>query len=110
MDVTPDWQWEVSEFFIRSGCLYMMAWGIGCSSWDDSFDMANILQYDFKDVPEEKSVMTTWHEHDTIDDVFYFCKFDAEHPSVDIDDVVIFHVSKQNAAEDLLQRYEQVCF
>lgn len=35
-EVNPKWQEAVSEWLVRSGCLYMVAWGIGCCSWDDS--------------------------------------------------------------------------
>jgi hypothetical protein len=56
------WQAVVSEWLVRSGCLYAMAWGPGCSSWDDSVDMANIEQFEFKEVPKNKFVMTTWHD------------------------------------------------
>jgi hypothetical protein len=43
------------------GCLYMMAWGIDCSIRDDAVDWANISDFDFKPIPPERFVMTTWH-------------------------------------------------
>src|SRR5512147_1894142 len=33
--VPPEWQAEVSEWLLRAGCLYVMAWGNNCSTWDD---------------------------------------------------------------------------
>lgn len=38
--VEADWQAQVSDWLVRSGCRYMMAWGIECSGWDDAVDMA----------------------------------------------------------------------
>lgn len=37
--VSNEWQQQVSQWLVSSGCLYMMAWGINCSSWDDSVDI-----------------------------------------------------------------------
>lgn len=110
MAVTPDWQWNVSNHLIHSGCLFMLAWGIACSSWDDSFDWANIFQFELKGIPEDKSVMTTWHEDETIEEVFHFCKFHARHPIVAIEDVLIFHISSQNASGELLELYRKLSF
>lgn len=42
---------EVSDWLVRSGCRYMLAWGPGCGSWDDPVDMANLERFGFGDVP-----------------------------------------------------------
>ena len=44
--VSQEWQTKVSKWLVNSGCLYMMAWGNDCSSWDDSVDYANIEQFE----------------------------------------------------------------
>ncbi|WP_456107224.1 DUF7684 family protein [Peristeroidobacter agariperforans] len=77
-------QVEISRWLVDSGCLYMMAWGPGCSSWDDSVDLANLEQFDFRDVPEDNFVMTTWHESESLSEVFGFSKFAAMHPSTEM--------------------------
>ena len=41
-EYSNDWQNSVSEWLVASGCLYMMAWGPNCSTWDDSVDWANM--------------------------------------------------------------------
>ncbi|MDA1323627.1 MAG: hypothetical protein O3C34_02675 [Proteobacteria bacterium] len=33
---TLAWQKMASTWLVKSGCLYMMAWGEDCGSWDDS--------------------------------------------------------------------------
>src|SRR3546814_2317896 len=38
--VTAEWRSLVSAWLVKSGCLYMMAWGPDCSLWDDSVDYA----------------------------------------------------------------------
>ena len=30
------WRDQASRWLVDSGCLYMMAWGEDCSSWDDN--------------------------------------------------------------------------
>ena len=63
-EVTDEWRDHISEWIVRLGCLYMMAWGKDCSKWDDSVDFANLEQHDFGDIPDNNFVMTTWHEAD----------------------------------------------
>jgi hypothetical protein len=99
---TSEWQAQVSEWLVRSGCLYMMAWGKECSSWDDSVDSANLEEFDFGDIPEDKFVMTTWHENDSLRDVFWFSKNNAFHPTVELQNTVILHISWNNREKELL--------
>ena len=72
--VSPEWQASVSDWLVRSGCLYMMAWGIACSSWDDSVDWANIDEYDGAPIPGDAFVMTTWHADEPLEEAFLVFK------------------------------------
>jgi hypothetical protein len=58
-EVSPEWQEVASTWLVQSGCLYMMAWGHNCSSWDDSVDVANIEEFKSRDIPPDRFVMTT---------------------------------------------------
>ena len=60
-DVNRQWQDDVSEWIVDSGCLYIMAWGRDCSSWDDSVDWANLKRIDGAERADDNHVMTTWH-------------------------------------------------
>jgi hypothetical protein len=100
------WQSEVSDWLVRSGCLYMMAWGPDCSSWDDSVEWSNIMEFDPEDIPEDRFVMTTWHEDEPLDEVFWFAGFCASHGVVEIERTVILHVSLQERGEEMLSRFE----
>lgn len=77
--VTANWQAQVSAWLVHSGCLFMMAWGEACSSWDDSVDIANLEDFDFGDIPDDQFVMTTWHENQTLNEVFWFSKHCSFH-------------------------------
>lgn len=104
--VTPEWQAKVSAWLISSGCLYMMAWGRECSSWDDSVDMANIEAFNCEDIPEISAVMTTWHENESLSEVFWFAKHSAEHPVLPLHNLVIVHVSAAESLRLLTTEYE----
>jgi hypothetical protein len=94
-DVTREWQWQVSRWLVDTGCLYMLAWGRDCSSWDDSVDYANLETFSYGDIPEERSVMTTWHENETLSEVFDFVKRHMKPASdtVQLRDTVLLHIS-----------------
>ena len=103
--VNAAWQEAASSWLVRSGCLYMIAWGQHCSSWDDSVDMANLEQFDFGDIPEDRSVMTTWHANEPLSEALSFCKLHATHPAVNLSHTVLLHIAEHSDAERLLKEY-----
>lgn len=96
-----EWQMTVSRWLVESGCLFMMAWGEDCGSWDDSVDFANLEAFDFGDIPEGQDVMTTWHESDSLEDVFRFAKSWALHPSGQLDNSLIVHIGAEDRRSEL---------
>jgi hypothetical protein len=104
-EVTPEWQNLVSSWLVKSGCLYMMAWGTGCSTWDDSVDFANLEAFNYSDIPEDQFVMTTWHEEEPLNDVFWFAKNNAFHPTIELPNTLILHISGKNKEKELLSEY-----
>lgn len=103
--VTSEWQAKVSNWLIRSGCLYMLAWGTDCSSWDDSVDFANIEQFGFADIPEDRFVITTWHADERLNEVFDFCKRHAVHPAVKLHHTVLLHIADQGNEKAMVKAY-----
>ena len=103
--VTSEWQEQVSDWLVRSGCLFMMAWGEDCSSWDTSVDLANCEEFEYGDIPEEKFVMTTWHENEPLKEVFWFSKNNAFHPTVEINDTLLLHISQENKEKEFLEEW-----
>jgi hypothetical protein len=104
-EVSPEWQSLVSDWIVRSGCLYMMAWGIECSSWDDSVDWANINKYGEDPIPDDGFVITTWHSDEPLEEVFWFSKNCAIHPVVDLNQTIILDISTENQRVQLLHAY-----
>jgi hypothetical protein len=106
--VTHDWRSLVSAWLVSRQCLYMVAWGIDCSAWDDSVDYANISAFDFGDIPEDAHVMTTWHDDEPLSEAFWFAAHSAFHPTIALDRTLIVHISAEAREEALLQAFRQV--
>jgi hypothetical protein len=104
-DVTPEWQGQVSDWLVRSGCRYMMAWGKDCSAWDSSVDEANLVKHDFGEISEDDFVMTTWHANEPLEEAFWFSQFCAMHPSLELDRTYIVHISLESKDAAMLKTY-----
>ncbi len=104
-DVDADWQSVVSAWLIRTGCLFMMAWGTNCETWDDSVDHACLERYDYGDVPEEELVLTTWHPEESLADVLFFAKHAARHGARDLSHVVLLHIAPMAKEAEVLDAY-----
>lgn len=105
--VSTEWQSQVSEWLVKSGCLYMMAWGAECSSWDDSVDWANRSVVGLDDIPDDHFVMTTWHEDESLSDTFWFAGFTAHHPTVPLEHVAIIDIGPMHRERQMLQAYKE---
>jgi len=105
--VTQEWQSLVSDWLVHSGCLYMMAWGRDCSSWDDSVDLANLQNFDYGEIPDDDFVMTTWHSDEPLSETFWFSKNTAFHPTIELEQSVLVHIAKTASADQLLQAYDE---
>lgn len=105
--VDQEWQDLVSHWLIGMGCLYMLAWGEGCSRWDDSVDIANLEDFDYGDIPQEFDVLTTWHADEPLAACMYFAKNWATHFSVELERTMIVHIGVQAREAELLAAYAE---
>jgi hypothetical protein len=103
--VEPEWQSVASKWLVDSGCVYMLAWGQRCSSWDTSVDLANLAAFDYGQIPEDRFVMTTWHEDEPLSEVFWFAKNCAFAATVEIVDTLVFHVSRSDRSKEYAHLY-----
>lgn len=107
-EVSDEWQKQVSDWIVASGCLYMMAWGPACSSWDDSVDWANIDRCGPHPIPASEFVVTTWHDDEPLAEVFWFAKTVAQHADVELAETIILDISTASRRDELLQLYGAV--
>jgi hypothetical protein len=103
--VTEEWQGRVCAWLVRSGCLYMMAWGTACSAWHDSVDYAALSAVDFNEAPDDKFVMTTWHDDEPLREAFWFASHVAHHPTVLLSDTIIIDIGGTEREAQLLEAY-----
>lgn len=106
--VSGAWQARVSDWIVAQGILYVMAWGVDCSTWDDAVDWALLAAFDYENVPAERFAMTTWHEDEPLEEVFRFARHVASHPVVELDGVVLLHIARHENREGLLAAYARV--
>ncbi|MEJ2575607.1 MAG: hypothetical protein P8106_02695 [Gammaproteobacteria bacterium] len=100
-DVEPGWQAKVSRWLADTGCRYMIAWGAGCRSWDSSVDVANLEQFDYGDIPDDDFIMTTWHDNEALEQVLCFAKTSANHPTLDLQNVLFLHIGPSFRGEEI---------
>ncbi|MFP5393524.1 MAG: hypothetical protein ACLGI6_18580 [Gammaproteobacteria bacterium] len=104
-EVVQIWQWEVSRWLVESGCRYMQAWGHECSTWDDAVDEANLERFNYDDIPDEEAVVTTFHDDEDMEEVFWFAKNRATHPIHTLNNVVILHIAAEPNKEAIEEQY-----
>lgn len=71
-DASIEERLQLGRTLIESGCVYVVCGGATCGAWHDIIDEALITLQSEGLVPEERVVMTTWHEGEGSDDVAEF--------------------------------------
>lgn len=106
--VTPERQAVISRWLVDSGCLYMMAWGEDCASWQESVDRANIETFNSGEIPDDCVVITTSHEDELLKQVFWFSKHTAMHPCFELDNTLLLHLTTVTREQELTDTYNGV--
>jgi len=70
--VPTEEQAALAEQIVASGCRYVCCSGIACSNWHDAVDLAFIATDPNYHPPDERFIMTTWHERESVSDVAWF--------------------------------------
>lgn len=99
------WRWEVARWLAVSGCRFMLAWGKECESWREAVEDAALEAADYDDVAPEQTVLTTSHEDEDLDEVFWFARHRASHPALQLANVVILHVADIGRPDELMAQF-----
>ena len=67
----------LSTDIVRQGCRYAVSTGHGCSNWDDALDWAFLETDPSFNPPDDRFVMTTWHENDPLEEVVRFFRWNT---------------------------------
>jgi hypothetical protein len=63
---------SIARALVASGCRYAVCSGYQCSQWDDAVDFAFLFSSPDLNPPDERFVMTSWHEKESIEEVAVF--------------------------------------
>ena len=106
-EASHQWVQRVSRWMIDSGCVYMMAWGDHDPGWEREVDSANIDQYAGREIPGDALVMTTTHDNESMEQVFWFSKVIAQHRTVHIARTIILHISATSRKDAMICQYKR---
>ncbi len=100
------WRNAVADALMAGACLYAICWGVDCSDWHDAVDSALLRAFDFGEVPDERHIMTTWHDKEPLDEALWFACHCADHPVAQLDRTLLLHIAHSPREEELLARFE----
>jgi hypothetical protein len=106
-DASEDWRERITAWLVESGCLYAVTWGRDCEKWHDSVDGANLREFDYGDIPDDRFVMTTWHENRPLREALWFAGQCAFHPTVTLNSTIIVDVSPEPRKAAMLQAFRE---
>lgn len=106
-EVEEMWQWEVCRWLVASGCRFMLAWGRDATAWSEAVDDAASEAHDYEDVADELAVMTTAHDDDEMEEVFWYAKRRAVHRALQLGTTMIIHIADDSREEDVRALYDQ---
>lgn len=104
-EVTQDWRNRIAEWLLKSGCLYVVAWGVECEDWHDTVDWTNLEEFDFGDIPDDRFVMTTWHADEPLSEALWFAGHCAHHPDIELGQTILLHIAKAARRTEMLETY-----
>ena len=105
VDVADTVRWDVSRWLMASGCKYALAWGKDAELWRESLDDAHLEATNYDDVADAERVITTAHDDEELDEVFWFARHRATHPAHPLRDTLIVHLADASRREELEQAY-----
>ncbi|WP_425618267.1 hypothetical protein NA78x_001970 [Anatilimnocola sp. NA78] len=71
-NIPADAQSALADQIFATGCRYACCSGVACSSWDDAIDFAFIATDPNYQPSDERLLMTTWHERESLSEVVWF--------------------------------------
>jgi len=104
-EVGDGWRGRVADWIVAVGSLYLVAWGVDCEKWHDSVDWAVLEVFDFGEIPDDRFVMTTWHNDEPLSGAFWYAGNCAIHPDVELSETIILHVAAEARCAAMLQTY-----
>ena len=105
--VALEWRNKIATWLAASGCLYFIAWGTDCEAWHDSVDGANLEAFDYGEIPDDRFILTTWHDKEPLSEVLWFAGQCASHPDISLGGTVLLHLAGEPREQRILQAFKQ---
>ncbi|HEX8063529.1 MAG TPA: hypothetical protein VF535_09950 [Allosphingosinicella sp.] len=82
-----------------------MAWGIDNEEWHDEIDCSLLEQFEYGGIPDDRFIMTTWHED--LDETLWFAQFCASnsYDGVELTSTLLVHVIAAPVRDEMLTRF-----
>lgn len=106
-EVSELWQFEACRWLVASGCRYALTWGRDAASWQEAIEDAALEAADYEDVPEEQRVLSTSHEDEDLEEVFWFARHRAAHPGLSLDATLILHLAPAPRRDEIEAAYAE---
>jgi len=100
-EVSQMWQWEASRWLVESGCRVLLAWGKDAEAWSEAVQDASQEAFNYEEIPQEHVVVTTAHEDEELEEVFWFARHRAAHPACTLSRTLILHLAASPGREAL---------
>jgi len=99
----PEERSKVANTLIEAGCRYAVCGGANCEAWHDAVDTEDIKKHVAASdaVREEELVMTTWHDHESADDVAYFFVENTDFGNHDFNRYLVLHIGTSDVTDVL---------
>lgn len=104
-EATQMWQWEMARWLAAAGCRVLMAWGKDCAAWSEAAEEAAQEAAGYGEVTPEGVFVSTAHEDDDLEELFWFSKHRAAHPAGPLKRTLILHVAHTPRKEELEAAY-----
>jgi hypothetical protein len=104
-DVHETMMWDVSRWLIEAGCAYALAWGKDSEAWREALEDASLEAVNYEEVADPQRVLTTSHEDEDLDEVFWFAQHRATHPAHELNDTLLLHIADAPRREELEAQY-----
>jgi hypothetical protein len=98
--VSPAWREEVCQWAKDAGCMFSLAWGPKRSEWNDLVQGSVFLSIWNCEASAEDPFKD-------LDEVFWYTKFGAYHPTVTLNDTLLFHIGHTSREDELISAYER---
>ncbi|MGZ3183265.1 MAG: DUF7684 family protein [Telluria sp.] len=101
-EVSPLWQWELCRWLVACGVRYALCHGVACEAWRAAIEDAADEAQEYDAVAPEQAVVTTAHEDEDLDEVFWLARHKVAHPALRQEMTLLLHVAdagRQDALE-----------